>query len=201
MGGDHPPRARGGMKIILGSQSENRKKVLTEAGYTFDVLVPGIDEKAIRHEDFYELPLRLAKAKALALLPRIKDPAFLITADQVIVWNGELREKPADELEARRFLETFSGSEYPAECVNGVQVTNTETGKAILEREISKVFFSRIPPKNIEAFLRTGIGAQKAGGFDIRHPLIKPFVRMEGTLESVLGLPMDVIIRAFAKLT
>lgn len=189
------------MKIILGSQSENRKKVLTEAGYTFDVLVPGIDEKTIRHEDFYELPLRLAKAKAEALLPRIKDPAFLITADQVIVWNGELREKPADELEARRFLETFSGSEYPAECVNGVQVTNTETGKAILEREISKVFFSRIPQENIDAFLKTDVGAQKAGGFDIRYPLITPFVRVEGTLESVLGLPMDVIIRAFAKLT
>ena len=189
------------MKIILGSQSENRKSVLTEAGYRFDILVPGIDEKAIRHEDLYEIPLRLAKAKADALLSRIKEPALLITADQVIVWNGELREKPADLAEARRFLESFSGSEYPAECVNGIQVTNTETGKAILEREISKVFFSKIPQENIEAFLKTGVGAQKAGGFDIRHSLIKPFVRREGTLESVLGLPMDVITRAFATLS
>lgn len=189
------------MKIILGSQSENRKSVLTEAGYTFDILVPGIDEKAIRHEDLYELPLRLAKAKAEALLSKIREPAFLVTADQVIVWNGELREKPADLSEARRFLETFSGSEYPAECVNGIQVTNTATGKSILEREISKVFFSTIPQENIDTFLITGVGMQKAGGFDIRHSLIRPFVKVEGTLESVLGLPMDIVERCMKELT
>ncbi|MDO8620432.1 MAG: Maf family protein [bacterium] len=189
------------MKIILGSQSENRKSVLADAGYVFDILVPGIDEKAIRHENLYEIPLRLAKAKAEALLPKIQEPALLITADQVIVWNGELREKPADLVEARRFLETFSGSEHPAECVNGIQVTHTGTGKSILEREISKVFFSKIPQENIEAFLVTGVGMQKAGGFDIRHPLITPFVRMEGTLESVLGLPMDIVERCMKELT
>jgi len=80
------------MKLILGSQSENRKTVLERAGYTFDVLVSGIDEKAIRHNDFYELPLLLAKAKAEALLPRIKEPAFLITADQIIVERRSARE-------------------------------------------------------------------------------------------------------------
>ncbi|MDO8594491.1 MAG: Maf family nucleotide pyrophosphatase [bacterium] len=190
------------MKIILGSQSENRKMVLEKAGYTFDVMVSNIDEKAIRHEDFYELPLRLAKAKAEALLPRIKEPSLLITADQVVVWNGELREKPANAKEARRYLETFSGSEYPAECVNGITVMNTTTGKSITEREISKVFFSKIPQETIEVFLKEGIGFQKAGGFDANHPMIQPFiVRIEGTIESVLGLPLDVVERCMKELT
>lgn len=183
------------MKIILGSQSENRKQVLTEAGYTFDVLVPGIDEKAIRHEDFYELPLHLSRAKAEALLPRIKEPAMLITADQVIVWKGELREKPRDLKEARRYLETFSGSEYPAECVNGITVTNTASGKSLSEREISKVYFSTLPGETVEAFLKEGTMYKYAGGFTPQSKLLEPYLRIEGTFESVLGLPLEVLKR------
>lgn len=188
------------MKIILGSQSENRRQVLIEAGYVFDVMVSHVNEKAIRHEDLYELPLRLARAKAEALLPKIKEPALLITADQVIVWNGELREKPRDLKEARHYLETFNGSKYPAECVNGIMVTNTKTGKSRLEREISKVFFSKIPPENIEAFIQSGVALKYAGGFTPQSPLIRPYL-LDGTFESVLGLPIDVIERCIKKLS
>ena len=189
------------MKIILGSQSENRKQVLTEAGYKFEVMISDIDEKAIRHENLYELPLRLAKAKAEALLPKIKEPAFLITADQVIVWNGELREKPRDIKEARYYLETFSGSKFPAEHVNGVTVTNVTTGKSRTESEISRAYFSVIPPAKIEAFLKEGTWGKYAGGYDVRHPLLTPFIRLEGTMDSALGLPLDVVERCMREVT
>lgn len=189
------------MKIILGSQSENRRQVLAGAGYKFEIMAPHIDEKAIRHEDLYEIPLRLARAKAEALLPRIKEPVMLITADQVIVWNGELREKPRDFTEARRYLETFSGSEYPAECVNGIMVTNTETGRSKLEREISKVFFSKIPQETIEEFLNQGTMYKYAGGFTPQSPIIRPCLRIDGTLDSVLGLPMAIVEKCMKKLT
>lgn len=189
------------MKIILGSQSENRKQVLAEAGYAFEVMASHIDEKAIRHENLYELPLRLARAKAEALLPRIKEPAMLITADQVIVWNGELREKPRDLMEARRYLETFSGSEYPAECVNGITVTNTANGKSLTEREISKVFFSKIPQETIEEFLNQGIMYKYAGGFTPQSEILRPYLYIEGTFESVLGLPMAVVEKCMKELS
>ena len=162
-------------------------------------MVSNVDEKAIRHENFYELPLRLARAKAEALLPKITEPAFLITADQVIVWNGELREKPRNPAEARRYLETFSGSEYPAECVNGVVVTNTKTGGMSAELEISKVYFGIIPKEVIETFLCTGIMYKYGGGFTPQSPLLRPYLRIEGTFESVLGLPLDVLTRLLNK--
>lgn len=189
------------MRIILGSQSENRRMVLANAGYDFEVMVSDIAEKAIRHNDLYELPLLLAKAKAAALLPRVTTPALLITADQVIVWNGELREKPRDLAEARRYLETFSGSEYPAECVNGIMVTNTKTGESLLEREISKVYFAEIPQKTIEQFLVECNPLKYAGGFTPQSPLLLPHLRIEGSFESVLGLPMDVIAHLIKKLS
>ena len=156
-------------------------------------MIPNIDEKAIRHDDLYQIPVLLAKAKTDALLPKIKEPAFLITADQVIVWNGELREKPSDLREARHFLETFSGSLYPAECVNGITITNTATGASKTEQEISKVFFSKIPQPIIDEFLNQGNATKYAGGFTPQASLLRPYLRIEGTFESVLGLPIDTI--------
>lgn len=49
--------------IVLGSSSSNRHTVLNLCGWTFDVVIPDIDEKAIRHDDPYLLPVIIAKAK------------------------------------------------------------------------------------------------------------------------------------------
>src|SRR3989339_531887 len=117
------------MKIILGSQSQQRKRVLKEMGYEFEVLPADIDEKKIRHEDPRQLTVMLAKAKASAICSRISEPALIITADQVVVCNGKVYEKPRDVAEAKAFLQSYA--DYPAECVNGVVVTNTATGKQI----------------------------------------------------------------------
>ena len=178
------------MKIILGSQSENRKQVFLKAGYVFDVLISNIDEKAIRHEDLYELPLRLAKAKAEALLPRIKEPALLITADVVTIWNGELREKPRDFDEARRFLKSFSESPHPVECVNGIVVTNTATGVSATGNDISKVWFGKIP----DEFIETPIGRGNVCG-GLEHLLSflcnEHSWYAEKVPMSVLGMPLN----------
>src|SRR3989344_5882580 len=109
------------MKIILGSASANRKKVLARMGYSFSIMVADIDEKQIHSEDVRTLPLLIARAKSEALLSRIKEPSILITADQVTLWKEELREKPQDAKEARRSLKTVSGT--PSSSLNGITVT------------------------------------------------------------------------------
>ena len=73
------------MKIILGSQSKNRQKILRESGFVFDIMPSNIDEKAVRLHDPKDLVLTLARAKAEALLPKIKEPVLLITSDFVTI--------------------------------------------------------------------------------------------------------------------
>ncbi len=46
-----------------------------------------------RCDDPKELVLLLAKAKAAALLPKIKEPALLITSDQVVRCHQRILEK------------------------------------------------------------------------------------------------------------
>ena len=115
------------MKIILGSQSKGRRSVLESMGYEFEVMSSDIDEKAIRFDDPSVLTLALANAKADALLARIHEPAILITADQVVAWNGTIREKAKDENEAREYLRSYAA--HPAETVAAVVVVNTATKK------------------------------------------------------------------------
>ena len=98
-------------------------------------------------------------------------------------------------------MKHLAGSKYPAECVNGITVTNTATGTSLTEREISKVFFSRIPQETIEEFLNQGIMYKYAGGFTPQSEILRPYLRIEGTFESILGLPMNVVEKYIQELS
>ena len=91
------------MNIILGSKSSGRKYVLQQAGYVFDIMISDIDEKAIRSDNYEELPLLIARAKAKALLKKIIEPSILITGDGIVMCNGQMREKPESEEQARAY--------------------------------------------------------------------------------------------------
>jgi septum formation protein len=176
------------MHIILGSQSQGRRELLSAMGYAFTVMPADIDERAIRAEEPGALTLALAHAKADALLPQIHEPALLITSDQVVVWQGKIREKPAHAEEARAFLRGYA--EGPAETVTAVVVTHTATGVRQQGVDRATVWFRRIPEGVIAQVIARGEVFAHAGGFSITDPLLEPYIeRMDGTAESVIGLP------------
>jgi septum formation protein len=176
------------MHIILGSQSHGRRELLAAMGYAFAVMPAHIDERAIRADDPGALTLALAHAKADALLPQIHAPALLITSDQVVVWQGTIREKPAHAEEARAFLRGYA--EGPAETVTAVVVTNTATGVRQQGIDRATVWFRRIPEAVIDQIIARGEVFTHAGGFSITDPLLEAYIeRVDGTAESVIGLP------------
>jgi len=73
------------MQLILGSSSAGRREVMSSLGVRFSTMRPDIDEKAVRHEDSYVLPVVVAAAKCKALLDRVRIPAVIVTADQVVI--------------------------------------------------------------------------------------------------------------------
>lgn len=181
-------------KIILGSKSEGRKQMLEEMGIEFEVIPANIDEKAIRLDDPKELVLAIAKAKAAALVSRIFEPAILITSDQVVVCNGEMREKPESKKEARKFLESYSI--YPAETVTSIVVINLATGKQAEEVDIAKVYFNPFSEDEINEIIEQGLVFDLAGGFTVDGEKWEDHVKkIEGTRDSVIGLPKDITRR------
>jgi septum formation protein len=124
-----------GFKLILGSQSMARKRILAEMGYDYTIVTADIDEKAIRTEKPEDLVVALAEAKANEIISKLggesqfaKDPqpTLLITADTVVVYKGVIREKPTTKEEAREFIKGYSGSH--GGVVGSVLVRNLKTG-------------------------------------------------------------------------
>ncbi|KAL4649972.1 hypothetical protein ACB092_01G052200 [Castanea dentata] len=184
-------------KIILGSSSIARRKILAEMGYEFTIMTADIDEKCIRKEKPEDLVMALAEAKADAILSKLQtisnqekddEQKILIAADTVVVYEGVVREKPSSKEEARQFLKDYSGSH--AATVGSVLVTNLKTGFRKGEWDRVEIYFHTIPDGTIEKLIEEGTVLYVAGGLIIEHPLILPFVKqVVGTTDSVMGLP------------
>jgi len=155
---------------------------------------PDIDEKSIRSSDPEVLASALAKAKADSLKKRVKEPAIIITADQVVLCGDEIREKPGTPDEARRFLKSYRTS--PAETVSALYLHNTSTKKSAAGVDRVKVHLKFLSDEIIEAIIAEGTIFHCAGGFAVEHPLMEPFVEnIDGELESVMGMPIGLITR------
>ncbi|XP_038983519.1 7-methyl-GTP pyrophosphatase-like isoform X1 [Phoenix dactylifera] len=215
-------------KVILGSSSASRRRILAEMGYKFTVMGADIDEKEIRREKPEELVMALAEAKADAIVTRLRsngfkedhtDPTLLITADQVVVHGGMIREKPSGAEEAREFIKglfervffffftkklilmqpsfallygmQFSGySGGHASTVGSVLVTNLKTGARKGGWDKAEVYFHKIPEEVIESLIKEGDVLYVAGGLMVENPLTSPFVEaIVGTIDSIMGLP------------
>ncbi|KAI5392949.1 uncharacterized protein LOC127096676 isoform X2 [Lathyrus oleraceus] len=187
-------------KIILGSSSIARRKILSQMGYQFTLMTADIDEKSIRKEIPEELVMALAEAKANAIISklqttgnqeRVDEPTLLIAADTVVVYEGVIREKPSNKQEARQFLKDYSGRK--AATVGSVLVTNLKTGLRKGDSDRVEIHFNEIPDEIIEKLVDEGITLNVAGGLIIEHPLIFPYVKdVVGTIDSVMGLPKDL---------
>ncbi|CAA7393701.1 unnamed protein product [Spirodela intermedia] len=185
-------------KIILGSKSVARRKILADMGYQFTVMTADIDEKGIRRENPAELVSVLAKAKADAIISRLNiadyegtdnEPTLLITSDIVVVHKGIIREKPSSEEEAWEFLKGYSGGHVST--VGSVVITNLKTGVRIEGLDTAEVYFHDIPDEIIAKLIDERVVFNVAGGLLLEHPLQLPFVEaVVGASDSVMGLPM-----------
>ncbi|XP_031111082.1 7-methyl-GTP pyrophosphatase-like [Ipomoea triloba] len=183
-------------KLILGSASAPRRQVLAEMGYEFITMSADIDEKAIRKEKPEDLVMALAEAKAEAIIPRLNidesmedaEPMLLITCDQVVVYEGMIREKPENKEEAREFIKDYSNGQ--AATISSVLVTNLKTGKKRGELDKVEIYFHEIPEDVMDKLIEEGTVLYVAGGLLIEHPLIQPYIkRVAGATDSVMGLP------------
>ncbi|KAK9682260.1 hypothetical protein RND81_10G061300 [Saponaria officinalis] len=171
-------------KVILGSKSIARRKIMEEMGYEFTIMTADIDEKAIRKEKPEDLVMALAEAKADAIISKLQipdkqvndhEPTLLISADTVVVYEGTVREKPSSKAEARQFIKDYSGKK--ALTLSSVLVTNLQTGFRKGEWDKVEILFDEIPEEIMDRLIEEGAVLHVAGGLIIEHPLILPLVK------------------------
>lgn len=188
------------LKLILGSSSPWRRRIMDEMGLKYEVVRPDIDEKTIRDDDPERLVLALAKAKSAAVRAKVGEPAVIITSDQVVTCAGRVLEKPRDEAEAREFIRLAHLE--PSATVTAVCVVNTATGQEASGVDIARIWMKPIPDELAERLICKGDVLTCAGGLEISAPEIQPYIeRIEGELESVIGLPKALTLRLIGEVT
>src|SRR3990172_8714175 len=98
-------------RLILASASPRRRELLRQAGFTFEVVAPEVDETYPGGEDPAAFAERLALAKAAQIAQRFtaKDDVVVLGADTVVVADGEVLGKPVSADDARAMLRKLSG--------------------------------------------------------------------------------------------
>jgi septum formation protein len=174
------------VRLVLASTSPRRRDLLARIGVVPDaVAAPDIDENPLPRELPRPYALRLAEAKARAVPREAGD--VVIAGDTTIALGRRILPPAETEDVQRRLLGLLSGRRHHA--LSAVCVVDGE-GRARLRLADTIVAFKRLTDAEIDAYIASGEGLGKAGGYAIQGRA-EAFVRfLSGSHSGVIGLPL-----------
>jgi len=181
------------MRVILASGSAIRRKLMTDAGLDFEVITKPVDEGAIKESMLAEsarlrdIADALAEAKSMRV-SRVED-GLVIGADQIMVMDDQLFDKPKDIDEARERLKLMRGKTHylmgaVVICENGVAVWRHMAKTKLTMREFSDAFLEDYLEKEGEQVTKS-VGAYRFEGLGAQL-----FSHVDGDFFSILGLSL-----------
>jgi septum formation protein len=173
------------LRLLLASGSPQRSEILRKLGIEFEVLVPRVEE--LTGGDPAEEVLENARRKSHAAGER--PGTMVIACDTDVVLEGRALGKPADEGEARRYLELLSGREH--EVLSGLVVRAGGEERSGLER--TTVVFRSLDEAAKDRYVRFGEWRGRSGGYAIQTLGSTLVARVEGSVSNVVGLPVGLL--------
>lgn len=144
-----------------------------------------------------EMPILIAMAKAEEIVDRLKDaqssPRLIITADQIVLFDGTVREKPDSEEEARSYLRSYSNR--AVSTVSAIVVTHYPSMKQASAVDVATVFWETISEEVVEKVVKKGTVLSCAGGFQIEDDDLCLLIQsIDGGVDSVMGMPVNLTL-------
>nr|BFD65543.1 Maf family nucleotide pyrophosphatase [Bdellovibrio sp. HAGR004] len=187
--------------LVLASKSPRRKQLLSEAGFSFDVVPVKISEIPNKNLNVNEQILDIARRKARAALPLLKasrtEPFIVLTADTEVIFGGGPLGKPQDREDAYRILRLLSGKYH--EVLTAVCAVESSSGKELSHVETTKVYFKNLSDAEIWTYIDTGEPMDKAGAYGIQGQGRTFVERIEGPFDNVVGLPVEAVKNLLSK--
>lgn len=171
--------------LVLASKSPRRKSLLSALGWKFRIIDPEIREKNGTGEAPEETCVRLAVEKAGAVSKRFPED-IVIGADTIVVLERKVLGKPRDEGESLEMIRCLSGRCH--EVMTGIAVRKGDL--CLVDAETTRVSFRPLSSREIEAYVATGEGKDKAGAYAIQGKGSLLISRIEGCYFNVVGLPL-----------
>ncbi len=176
-------------KLILGSQSPRRKELLKQAGFEFEVRSIDFDESFPEELPSKDVAEYLAVEKNKAFRTSLKNEV-VVTADTIVIANGNILGKPVNEQDAINMLSALSGQIH--EVVTGICISNGEKQRS--SSVTTKVKVKPLSIKEINHYIANFEPFDKAGAYGIQEWFGLIAVEwIEGSYFNVVGLPVHKV--------
>lgn len=200
--------ALAGERIVLCSASPRRRTLLQQIGIDPEIIVSDFPEnldKADYSITPWEYASRTATEKILAVYRRISDdrhePRLLIAADTVVLAGHTILEKPRNPAEHLEMLKALRKEPHKVFTAVSVLRPDEEMPVApgyVLRTHIEETtvhFDHEISDDLLLAYVQTGEGSDKAGGYAIQGQAATFVKKIVGSYENVVGLPLNATYR------
>lgn len=171
--------------LVLASKSPRRETLLSALGWKFRIVDPKVVEFHLPGEPPEKTCRRLAIEKARAVSQRFPE-SFVIGADTIVVHEGKILGKPKDDTEAAEMIRALSGRTH--EVITGIALWKREG--CLDDIEVTRVTFRPLSEGEIAAYVATGEGRDKAGGYAIQGRGALLVSGISGCYFNVVGLPL-----------
>lgn len=176
-------------RLLLASQSPRRRELMSGCGLPYE-LAPKFDceERYPAELAAEEVPRYLSRLKSEAYPAPLAARDILLTADTVVVLDGEVLGKPHGRDEAVEMLGRLSARRHTV--VSGVTFRTRERMHTFTAH--TSVWFRRLEREEIDYYVDTFRPFDKAGSYGIQEWIgYAAIERIEGSFYNVMGLPIQ----------
>ncbi len=181
-------------RLVLASGSPRRQELMKGLNIPFEVIVKeGIIEEYSASMPVKEVPVFLAEQKCDAYKDLLQeDDCVVITADTVVILEGEILGKPVDAEDACAMLQALSGKSHVV--VTGMCIAQGERRCCFSSETI--VHFSALSKSEIKHYVAHYKPFDKAGAYGVQEWLgYIGVASIEGSYFNVMGLPVHLLYR------
>lgn len=178
-------------ELILASKSPRRRYLLSQAGLKFKVVPSDFDEESVVLEDPAEYCKTLSRSKAEDVARRFPD-SWVIGADTIVLIDGRVLGKPADQAAARSMLKHLSGQTH--QVYTGFTICSPNCDDSFTDVVSTDVTFKVLSDDEIEWYIHTDEPFDKAGAYAIQGLGTFLVKRVNGSYTNVVGLPVCEVV-------
>ena len=187
------------LKIILGSSSIYRAKLLSQYISCFEAIAPVIDETEYTDESPQDLSMRLAKTKARKIAV-VKPQDIVIGSDQVVSFNNINIGKQVNYESAYRTLIRFSGKKIYFYTSVVIVIKEKKIELAHLDKTI--IEFKQFGKKELDIYLKSQdiFDSTAAVKYESKQFQLLVDQIITEDEQAIIGLPMIWLMEQFKKL-
>ena len=172
--------------LVLASSSPRRRELLGRLGLEpARIASPDIDETPRKGETARAYALRLAVEKARAVDRHAGE--VVLAGDTTVALGRRILSKAESADEQRAMMKLVSGRRH--QCLSSICVIDAE-GRERTRLSVTVVAFKPLSDAEIEAYVESGEGLGKAGGYAIQGRAEALIRSISGSHSGVMGLPL-----------